>query len=147
MMSSSVNGFSVAWARAAARRVLVGTAAVSMAVFAPWALSGCTYCSQCQCIPYQVALILTYHVGSVTCCDNPSMVPTRECIIFNIYKRCLQSIRVQILKCNLFCNAVLEMLLYQRPFVFFRVPRDVFAKCLRCLRDQEPVCTVFGGWI
>jgi hypothetical protein len=37
------------------------------------------------------------------------------------------------------------MPLYQRLFIFFRIPRDVFSKCLRRLGYQKPVGTVFGS--
>ena len=55
-------------------------------------------------------------------------MPTGERIIFNAYKRRLQSIRIQVLKRDLVCNTILEMPLYQRLFIFFRIPWDVFSK-------------------
>lgn len=82
---------------------------------------------------------------SVACRDNPPVVPTGERIIFNAYKRRLQSIRIQVLKRDFVCNTVLEMPLYQRLFIFFRIPWDVFSECLRRLGYQKPVGTVFGS--
>jgi hypothetical protein len=72
-------------------------------------------------------------------------MPTGERIIFNAYKRRLQSIRIQLLKRDLVCNTVLEMPLYQRLFIFFRIPWDVFSKWLWRLGYQKPVGTVFGS--
>jgi hypothetical protein len=84
-------------------------------------------------------------VRSVACRDNPPVVPTGERIIFNAYKRRLQSIRIQVLKRDLVCNTILEMPLYQRLFIFFCIPWDVFSECLRRLGYQKPVGTVFGS--